>query len=165
MAELKGFLVSPRTIIAISFLFIALTAVTAAAQVAPESPVLDVNPYLNLLALALVIERLLEIAVVLIPGIAEKRLKLEDDPPALTRYQLALQRATLAIGMIIGVVLCGVFKFGVLDEIFPQQMSPLNTFNHVVTGLIAGSGSEPVHQLVLIIISVRERLTAKSVKA
>ena len=126
---------------------------------------MDVNPFLNLLALALVIERLIEIVIVLIPGLEEKKLELKDDPPALAQFQLKLQRITLAVGMVLGLIFCTVFKFGILDEIFPGQMSPMNTLNHVITGLIAGSGSEPVHQLVLIIISVRERLRAGAAKA
>ena len=121
---------------------------------------MDVNPFLNLLTIALVIERLIEIVMVLVPGIEEKKLELQDDPPALAVYQLKLQRMTLIVGMVIGLALCTIFRFGILHLVFPDQMSSLNAFNHIITGLIAGSGSEPVHQLVLIIIGVRERLRA-----
>ena len=69
------------------------------------------------------------------------------------------------MGIIIGNVFCIVFKFGVLDEIFPGHMSPANTLNHIITGLVAGSGSEPVHQMILILLGIRERLQASSKKA
>ena len=162
---MKKFFTAPRTIITLVFVGIALAANTAAAQTAADSPIMDVNPFLNLLALALVIERLIEIVIVLIPGIEEKKLNLADDLPALASFQLKLQRITLGVGLVMGVLFCTIFKFGILDEIFPGQMSPFNSFNHVVTGLIAGSGSEPVHQLVLIIIGIRDKLRVGNRKA
>ncbi|MFQ5770541.1 MAG: hypothetical protein ACE5HX_08400 [bacterium] len=124
------------------------------------SPIMEVNPFLNLLAFALVIERIIEIIILLIPGIEEKKTELEDDPDALEQFKLKIQRFTLIGGMVLGIVGCIIFKFGILDEIFPTGISPTNIFNLIVTGLIAGSGSEPVHQLVLIIIGVRDRLRA-----
>lgn len=157
---MKKFFTAPRTITTLVFVAVAMAANTAAAQTAADSPIMDVNPFLNLLTLALVIERLIEIVMVLIPGIEEKKLELIDDPPALAQFQLKLQRLTLAVGMVIGLAFCLIFKFGVLHLVFPGQMSPMNAFNHIITGLIAGSGSEPVHQLIMIIISVRERLRA-----
>jgi len=162
---MRNFLASPRTIFTLVFVALVFASNVVFAQTASDSPIMDVNPFLNLLALALVIERLIEIAMVLIPGIEEKKDELWDDPEGLRKFQLLLQRATLAVGMLIGVVSCIIFHFGILDEIFPGQMSPMNSFNHIVTGLIAGSGSEPVHQLVLIIIGIRERLRSESRKS
>ncbi|MFQ5771726.1 MAG: hypothetical protein ACE5IW_07800 [bacterium] len=124
------------------------------------NPIMDVNPFLNLLAFALVIERIIEIVMFLIPGIEEKKDELEDNPDELEKFKLKIQRFTLIGGMVLGIVGCIVFTFGILDEIFPNRIGPANLFNLVVTGLIAGSGAEPVHQLVLIIVSVRNRLGA-----
>ena len=162
---MKKIFTAPRTIITLVFISTAFAANTVAAQTTSDSPIMEVNPFLNLLTLALVIERLIEIVVVLIPGIEEKKLKLADDLPALALFQLKLQRVTLVAGLVIGVLFCAIFKFGILDEIFPGLMSPFNSFNHIITGLIAGSGSEPVHQLVLIIVGVRDRLRIGSRKA
>jgi hypothetical protein len=53
-----------------------------------------------------------------------------------------------------------IFRFGVFDEFFPGRHLSLNFFNHLITGIIAGAGADPVHQLVLILVSVRERLRA-----
>ncbi len=119
---------------------------------------MDVNPFLNLLAFALVIERIIEIVIFLIPGIEEKKDELEDNPDELEKFKLKIQRFTLIGGMVLGIVGCIVFKFGILDEIFPTRISPTSIFNLIVTGLIAGSGAEPVHQLVLIIVGIRNRL-------
>lgn len=124
------------------------------------SPIMDVNPLLNLIAFALVIERILEIIMFMIPGIEEKKLELEDDPDALAVFKLKLRRYTLAGGIVLGVLGSIIFKFGILDEIFPGSMSPANILNLIVTGLIAGSGSEPVHQMILLILSIRDRLKA-----
>jgi hypothetical protein len=124
------------------------------------SPIMDVNPFLNLLAFALVIERIIEIVILLIPGIEERKDELEDNPDELEKFKLKIQRFTLIGGMVLGIIGTIVFKFGILDEIFPNGIGATNLFNLVVTGLIAGSGAEPVHQLVLIIISVRSRLGA-----
>ena len=162
---MKKFLRSPRTVVALVFVTIALIANVASAQSELDTPLMDLNPFLNLLALALVIERLLEIAIIIIPGIEEAKEKLKDDPDALAKLQLKIQRITLIVGIIIGNVFCIVFKFGVLDEIFPGHMSPANTLNHIITGLVAGSGSEPVHQMILILLGIRERLQASSKKA
>ncbi len=162
---MRNFITAPRTIVMFVIVSLVVAVDTLFAQTGSESPIMDVHPYLNLLALSLVIERLIEIAVILIPGIVEKKDELWDKPDELRKFQIKLQRITLGIGMAIGVTFCTLFKFGVLDEIFPGRMSPMNAFNHVVTGLIAGSGSEPVHQLVLMIISVRERLGAASKKS
>ncbi|MFQ6112994.1 MAG: hypothetical protein ACE5NG_02770 [bacterium] len=123
-------------------------------------PIMNVNPFLNLLAFALVIERIIEIVIFLIPGIEEKKDELEGNPDELEKFKLKIQRFTLIGGMVLGIVGCIVFKFGILDEIFPDRISPTSLFNLIVTGLIAGSGAEPVHQLVLIIVSVRSRLGA-----
>jgi len=159
---MKKFLVSPRTVIALVIVGIAVFANVAMAQTTIDSPLMDMNPFLNFLALALVIERLLEIALILIPGIEEAKDKLQDPPDALKKLQLKIQRYTLAAGMVLGLVFCLVFKFGILDEIFPGQMSPFNTLNHIITGLIAGAGSEPVHQMILILLGIRDRLRAGS---
>ncbi len=115
---------------------------------------LDVNPFLNLLALALVIERLLEIILVLVPGVLEHPPS-EKEPDL---FRIRIQRITLVVGMLMGVSMCLAFQFGVLDEIFPGRISALNAFNHVITGLIAGSGSEPVHHMIELLIGLRERL-------
>jgi hypothetical protein len=127
-------------------------------QEALESPPLDVNPFLNLLALALVIERLLEIGVFFFPGLEDKKVGLADKPDELAKLKLAINRTTILIGMGMGILACIIWKFGILDEIFPGRISSLNLFNHLVTGIIAGAGADPVHQLVLILVSVRERL-------
>lgn len=159
---MKKFLASPRTLIAVIVVGIALISNVAMAQTTTDSPIMDINPFLNLLALALVIERLLEIFIILIPGIEEAKEKLKDDPDALKKLQLKIQRYTLVAGMVLGNIFCIVFKFGILDEIFPGHMSPANTLNHIITGLIAGSGSEPVHQMILILLGIKERLRAGS---
>jgi hypothetical protein len=131
----------------------------ALAQEATESQPFDVNPYLNLLALALVIERLLEIGITLFfPGLAEKKASVKDDPDQLAKLKANIMRITMAIGIAMGVVACILWQFGILDEIFPGKLSALNLFNHLITGIIAGAGADPVHQLVLILVSVRERL-------
>lgn len=124
------------------------------AQTSTLEEQLDVHPFLNLLALALVIERLVEIILILVPGVLEHPPS-EEDPDL---FRIRIQRITLVIGMVMGVSMCLVFKFGVLDEIFPGRISPLNAFNHVITGLIAGSGSEPVHHMIELLIGLRERL-------
>ncbi|MFQ5822742.1 MAG: hypothetical protein ACE5JB_01660 [bacterium] len=124
------------------------------------SPVMDVNPFLNLLAFALVIERIIEIIIQLIPGIEEKKTELEDDPDALEKFIITIRRFTLIGGMVLGIIGCIIFKFGIIDEIFPGRIGATNLLNLIVTGLVAGSGAEPVHQLVLIIIGVRDRLRA-----
>jgi len=160
---MKKFLASPRTVVATVVVGITLISNVAFAQTTTDSPIMDVNPFLNLLALALVIERLLEIVLILIPGIEEAKDKLKDDPDALKKLQLKIQRFTLAAGMVLGIIFCAVFKFGILDEIFSGRMSPDNALNHIITGLIVGSGSEPVHQLVLIILGIRDRLRTRSV--
>lgn len=162
---MKKFLSAPRTITTLVFVAVAMAANTAAAQSTGSSPVMDVNPLLNLVTIALVIERLIEIVIVLIPGLEEKKLELQDNPDALAKFQLKIQRITLVAGMVVGLAFCTIFKFGILHLVFPGQMSSMNAFNHIITGLIAGSGSEPVHQLVLIIIGLRERLRAGSKSA
>src|SRR5574341_236790 len=110
---------------------------------------LDVNPFLNMLALALVIERLLEIGVMFFPGLEEKKLSLEKDAVALAAFELKILRLTTLIGMGLGIFACVLFRFGVLDEIFPGRHLSMNFFNHLITGIIAGAGADPVHQLVL----------------
>lgn len=159
---MRKFLASPRTVIAVVVAGIALFSNSALAQTTTDSPIMDVNPFLNILALALVIERLLEIILIIIPGIEETKNRLRDDPDDLKKFQLMIQRYTLIAGMVLGNIFCIVFKFGILDEIFPEQMSAANTLNHIITGLIAGSGSEPVHQMILIILGIKERLRAGS---
>ncbi|MGH7450116.1 MAG: hypothetical protein ACRENG_02090 [bacterium] len=119
---------------------------------------LDVNPFLNMLAMALVIERLLEIGVTYFPGLEEKKAALKDQPEALAQLKLKIMRLTMLIGMAMGVAACALWKFGVLDEIFNNNISPENFFNYLVTGIIAGAGADPVHQMVLILVSLRERL-------
>ncbi len=119
---------------------------------------LDTNPFLNLLALALVIERLLEIGVTFFPGLEEKRISLRKDAEAYAALQLKISRITMLIGMAVGILACVFFRFGVLDEIFPGRHLALNFFNHLLTGIIAGAGADPIHQLVLIISSVKQRL-------
>ena len=155
---MKKFLTAPRTVMTFVFVAIAMAANTAAAQAGVHSPLMDVNPLLNLVTIALVIERLIEIGMVLFPGLEEKKLELQDNPEELQRFQLKLQRITLGVGMVLGLVFCLTFKFGILHLVFPNQMSSQNAVNHIITGLIAGSGAEPVHQLVMIIIGLRERL-------
>jgi hypothetical protein len=125
---------------------------------------LDVNPFLNMLALALVIERLLEIGVMFFPGLEEKKLSLEKDAVALAAFKLKILRLTTLIGMGIGIFACVLFRFGVLDEIFPGRHLSMNFFNHLITGIIAGAGADPVHQLVLILVSLRERLRSLTEK-
>lgn len=119
---------------------------------------LDVNPFLNMLAMALVIERLLEIGVTYFPGLEDKKAALKDQPEALEQLKLKIMRVTMLIGMAMGVAACVLWKFGVLDEIFNNNISPENFFNYLVTGIIAGAGADPVHQMVLILVSIRERL-------
>jgi hypothetical protein len=121
---------------------------------------LDVNPFLNLLALALVIERLLEIGVTFFPGLEEKKLSLKKSADEYAALQLKIARVTMLIGMGIGVLTCVFFRFGVLDEIFPGRHLSMSFINHLLTGIIAGAGADPVHQLVLILASVKQRLQA-----
>jgi len=128
---------------------------TAAAQP------LDVNPFLNMLALALVIERLIEIGVTFFPGLEEKKISLRKTPDELAKLQLKVSRLTMLIGMGLGILTCVIFQFGILDEIFPGKHLSLNFFNHLITGIIAGAGADPVHQLVLIIASVKQRLSLR----
>jgi hypothetical protein len=127
-------------------------------QEAMESKPLDVNPFLNMLAMALVIERLLEIGVTYFPGLEDKKAALKDKPEELEQLKLKIMRVTMLIGMAMGIVACSLWKFGVLDEIFNNNISPENFFNYLVTGIIAGAGADPVHQMVLILVSIRERL-------
>jgi hypothetical protein len=127
-------------------------------QEALESPALDVNPFLNLLALALIIERLLEIGVTFFPGLEGKKIEFENKPDQLAKLRLAILQTTMLVGMAMGVLACIIWKFGIIDEIFPGRISNLNIFNQVITGIIAGAGADPVHQLVLILVSVRQRL-------
>jgi hypothetical protein len=127
-------------------------------QESMASEPLDVNPFLNMLAMALVIERLLEIGVTYFPGLEDKKAALKDKPEELAQLKLKIMRLTMLIGMAMGVTACALWKFGVLDEIFNRNISPENFFNYLVTGIIAGAGADPVHQLVLILVSVRERL-------
>jgi hypothetical protein len=155
---MKKFLTAPRTITTFVFVAVAMAANVAAAQTTGSSPIMDVNPLLNLVTIALVIERLMEIGMVLYPGLEEKKLELQDNPTELAKFQILLQRITLVVGMVLGLAFCLLFQFGILHLVFPGQMSSQNAINHIITGLIAGSGSEPVHQLVLIIIGLRERL-------
>jgi len=129
-----------------------------AAQTTAQQVVM--NPFLNLLALSLIIERLLEIAVTLIPGIEEKKIDLVDDAVAFARFALRIKRWTLLAGMALGVAFCLFLRFGILDEIFTGVISPENGLNLVITGLIAGSGSDPVHHIIQLLISVREKLSA-----
>ncbi len=157
---MKKLLIAPRTITTFVFVAVAMAANTVAAQTTGSSPVMDVNPLLNLVTIALVIERLIEIGMVLWPGLQEKKLELQDNPEELAKLQITLQRITLGVGMVLGLAFCLMFKFGIIHLVFPGQMSSQNAINHLITGLIAGSGSEPVHQLVLIIIGLRERLRA-----
>jgi hypothetical protein len=119
---------------------------------------LDVNPFLNLLALALVIERLLEIGVTFFPGLEEKKIALRKSTDELAALRLKISRITMLIGMGLGILTCALFRFGILDEIFPGRHLELNFFNHLITGIIAGAGADPVHQLVLILVSVKQRL-------
>ncbi|MBN1543053.1 hypothetical protein JW992_13005 [candidate division KSB1 bacterium] len=126
----------------------------------PVAQQLNMNPFLNLLALALIIERLIEIVLILIPGIEEKKIKLYDDILKYAVLQLTIQRCTLVVGMALGVFFCMFFRFGILDEVFPGQAQPDHWLNLVVTGLIAGSGSEPVHQIIQTLLSLREKLSA-----
>jgi hypothetical protein len=119
---------------------------------------LDVNPFLNLLALALVIERLLEIGVTFFPGLEEKKLSLKKSPDEYAALQLKISRTTMLIGMGIGILTCVFFHFGVLDEVFPGRHLSMSFVNHLLTGIIAGAGADPVHQLVLILASVKQRL-------
>jgi len=153
---------SPVTRTSISLLVLLVTGLFLVsplfAQQFAVSPPLDVNPFVNLLALALVIERLLEIGVTFFPGLEEKKAGLKETE--LAKLQVAIQKATMAIGMGLGVVACVFFQFGVLDEIFPGKISPANWFNAIITGVIAGAGADPVHQMVLILASVRERLSS-----
>ena len=123
---------------------------------------LDVNPFLNMLALALVIERLLEIGVTFFPGLAEKKLALKKSPDELAVLQLKISRTTMLIGMGLGILTCVLFRFGVIDEIFPGRHLGLSLGNHLLTGIIAGAGADPVHQLVLILASVKQRLQTPS---
>jgi hypothetical protein len=132
------------------------------AQETAASQPLDVNPFLNMLALALVIERLIEIGVTFFPGLEEKKISLRTTPDELARLQLRISRVTMLIGMGLGIVTCVIFQFGVLDEIFPGRHLSLNFFNHLITGIVAGAGADPVHQLVLIIASVKQRLTLRA---
>ena len=155
---MKKFLTAPRTITTFVFVAVAMAANVAAAQTTGSSPIMDVNPLLNLVTIALVIERLIEIGMVLYPGLEEKKLELQDNPLELAKFQIKLQRITLGIGMFLGLAFCLFFNFGIIHLVFPGQMSSQNAINHIITGLIAGSGSGPVHQLVLIIIGLRERL-------
>jgi hypothetical protein len=131
-------------------------------QETAASDPLDVNPFLNMLAMALVIERLLEIGVNFFPGLAEKKLALKKSPDELDALQLKISRTTMLIGMGLGVLACVFFRFGVIDEIFPGRHLSLNFFNHLLTGIIAGAGADPVHQLVLILASVKQRLQTPS---
>jgi len=130
----------------------------AFAQETTASEPLDVNPFLNMLALALVIERLLEIGVTFFPGLEEKKLSLKKSPDELAALQLKISRATMLIGMGLGIFTCLLFQFGILDEIFPGRHLSLNLFNHLLTGVMAGAGADPIHQLVLILASVKQRL-------
>ncbi|MDZ7361724.1 MAG: hypothetical protein ONB46_13505 [candidate division KSB1 bacterium] len=132
------------------------------AQETAVAPPLDVNPFLNMLALALVIERLIEIGVTFFPGLEEKKLSLRKTPDELAKLQLKISRVTMLIGMGLGVLSCVIFQFGVLDEIFPGKHLSLNFFNHLITGVIAGAGADPVHQLVLIIASVKQRISLRA---
>lgn len=144
-------------------LFLAWPALSSAGspllpQEVLEAPALDVNPFLNLLALALIIERLLEIGVTFFPGLEGKKIQYEDKPDQLAKLKLAILQITMLIGMAMGILACIIWKFGIIDEIFPGRISNLNLFNQVITGIIAGAGADPVHQLVLILVSVRQRL-------
>ncbi len=122
------------------------------------SSVMGVNSFLSLLTLALVIERIIEINILLIPGMEEKKNELEYDPDALVQFKLKIRRFTLIGAMVLGIVGCVIFKFGILDEIFPNGIGSTNLFNLVLTGLIAGSIAEPVHHMVIISLGIRERL-------
>jgi hypothetical protein len=146
-------------VVLIGGLFLPLPAF---AQEATASTPFDVEPFLNLLALALVIERLIEIGVTFFPGLEDKRIALEDNPDELAKLKLKITRLTMLIGMVMGVLACVIFKFGIIDEIFPGRISNQNLFNTTVTGIIAGAGADPVHQLVLILVSVRERLRSRA---
>ncbi|MDZ7290809.1 MAG: hypothetical protein ONB44_14355 [candidate division KSB1 bacterium] len=145
-------------VIVICSLFLARPAL---AQQAEAGEQLDVNPFLNLLALALVIERLLEIGVTFFPGLEEKKKRLDKDSDQLAALKLAISRTTMLVGMVLGVLACTIFHFGILDEIFPGRHLSMNLFNHILTGIIAGTGADPVHQLVLILVSVKERLRSE----
>jgi len=134
------------------------SAARALFQEALASEQLNINPFINFLALALVIERLLEIGITFFPGLEEKKLALLKDDEKLAALQLKVSRVTMLIGMGLGVLACIIFKFGVLDEIFPGRHLALNVFNFLITGIIAGAGADPVHQLVLILASVKQRL-------
>ena len=108
------------------------------------------------------IERLLEIGVTFFPGLEDKKAAAKDDEDKLAEIKLAITRTTMLIGMAMGIAACLIWKFGILDEIFPGRISPLNVFNQLITGIIAGAGADPVHQLVLILVSVRQRLLSAS---
>ena len=49
------------------------------------SPIMDVSPPLNLMAFALVIERILEVIMFMIPGIEGKKFELAAVPSQFTR--------------------------------------------------------------------------------
>jgi len=150
-------------LVLIGGLFIAWPSLAQAIfQETEASEPLDVNPFLNLLALALIIERLLEIGVTFFPGLEEKKISLKDSPDALAALKLKISRTTMLIGMGLGIVSCIAFRFGILDEVFPGRGLALNFFNLLVTGIIAGAGADPVHQLVLILASVKQRLQVQT---
>ena len=68
---------------------------------------------------------------------------------------MKIRRFTLIGGMGVGIVGCVIFKFGILDEIFPNGIGATNLFNLVLTGIIAGSITEPVHHMVIIMFRLQ----------
>ncbi|MBD3373477.1 hypothetical protein GF406_00440 [candidate division KSB1 bacterium] len=115
------------------------------------------DSFYALLVLALIIERLLEIGVVLIPGLEDTKLKLKDTLDY-KQFVLKLKRGVLVAGMVLGMLFCFFLNFGILNSVFPEQISASNRFDHLITGIIAGSGSEPVHHIIKIIIGIRQKL-------
>ncbi len=115
------------------------------------------DAFYNLLVLALIIERLLEIMVVLIPGIEDTKLQLEDNEEY-KKFVLKLKRGVLIAGMVTGMLFCFFLNFGILTSVFPDQIATSNRFDHLITGIIAGSGSEPVHHMIKIIVGIRQKL-------
>jgi hypothetical protein len=164
LQSIRGASVSRQKISTILLILVGslFSAWPAFAQETAASEPLDVNPFLNLLALALVIERLIEIAVTFFPGLEEKKLSLKKSPDELAALQLKITRTTMLIGMGLGIFSCILFRFGILDEIFPGKHLESNFFNLLLTGVIAGAGADPVHQLVLIIASVKQRLQTQT---
>ncbi len=115
------------------------------------------DSFYALLVLALIIERLLEIGVVLIPGIEDTKIKLEENQDY-KKFVLKLKRGVLIAGMVLGMLFCFFLNFGILNSVFPDQISASNRIDHLITGIIAGSGSEPVHHIIKIIIGIRQKL-------